>query len=70
MGIEAILSKQFFVCSLFDDFPLVQNDHFFRPLRNGQAMGDENKGKVIDCVQTGYTMNDEVIRHAKVAVGQ
>lgn len=34
------------------------------------GMGDENKGKVIDCVQTGYTMNDEVIRHAKVAVGQ
>ena len=34
------------------------------------SMGDENKGKVIDCVQTGYTMNDEVIRHAKVAVGQ
>ena len=34
------------------------------------GMGDENKGKVIDCVQNGYTMNDEVIRHAKVAVGQ
>ena len=34
------------------------------------GMGDENKGKVIDCVQTGYTMNGEVIRHAKVAVGQ
>ena len=34
------------------------------------GMGDENKGKVIDCVQTGHTMNDEVIRHAKVAVGQ
>ena len=34
------------------------------------GMGDENKGKVIDCVQTGYTMNDEVIRHAKVAGGQ
>lgn len=34
------------------------------------GIGDENKGKVIDCVQTGYTMNDEVIRHAKVAVGQ
>ena len=27
-------------------------------------------GKVIDCVQTGYTLNDKVIRHAKVAVGQ
>jgi molecular chaperone GrpE len=33
-------------------------------------MGDDNKGKVIDCVQTGYTINDKVIRHAKVAVGQ
>ena len=28
------------------------------------------KGKVLDCVQTGYTLNDKVIRHAKVAVGQ
>lgn len=34
------------------------------------GMGDNKKGKVIDCVQTGYTMNDKVIRHAKVAVGQ
>lgn len=34
------------------------------------GMGDEKKGKVIDCVQHGYTMNDKVIRHAKVAVGQ
>ena len=31
---------------------------------------DEMKGKVIDCVQTGYMLNDKVIRHAKVAVGQ
>lgn len=31
---------------------------------------DNNKGKVIDCVQNGYTMNNKVIRHAKVAVGQ
>ena len=34
------------------------------------GMGDAMKGKVIDCVQTGYTLNDKVIRHAKVAVGQ
>ena len=34
------------------------------------GMGDDKKGKVIDCVQTGYTLNDKVIRHAKVAVGQ
>lgn len=34
------------------------------------GMGDDKKGKVIDCIQTGYTLNDKVIRHAKVAVGQ
>jgi molecular chaperone GrpE len=34
------------------------------------GMGDDKKGKVVDCVQTGYMMNDKVIRHAKVAVGQ
>ena len=34
------------------------------------GVGEDKKGKVIDCVQTGYTMNDQVIRHAKVAVGQ
>lgn len=34
------------------------------------GMGDDKKGKVIDCVQTGYTLNDKVIRHAKVVVGQ
>jgi len=34
------------------------------------GMGDDKKGKVIDSVQTGYTLNDKVIRHAKVAVGQ
>ena len=34
------------------------------------GMGDDKKGKVIDCVQTGYRLNDKVIRHAKVAVGQ
>lgn len=34
------------------------------------GMGDDKKGKVIDCMQTGYMLNDKVIRHAKVAVGQ
>ncbi len=28
------------------------------------------KGKVLDCVQTGYTLNEKVIRHAKVVVGE
>lgn len=34
------------------------------------GVADDKKGKVIDCVQAGYTLNDKVIRHAKVAVGQ
>jgi molecular chaperone GrpE len=34
------------------------------------GMGDDKKGKVIDCLQEGYKLNDKVIRHAKVAVGQ
>lgn len=31
---------------------------------------EEQKNKVIDTLQKGYTLNDKVIRHAKVAVGQ
>lgn len=34
------------------------------------GQSDDKKGKVIDCIQTGYTLNEKVIRHAKVAVGQ
>ena len=34
------------------------------------APSKDLKGKVLDCVQTGYTLNDKVIRHAKVAVGE
>lgn len=34
------------------------------------APSEEQKGKVLDCVQTGYKLNDKVIRHAKVVVAQ
>ncbi|MDD4514617.1 nucleotide exchange factor GrpE [Massilibacteroides sp.] len=34
------------------------------------APEEELKGKVVDCVQTGYTLYDKVIRHAKVVVGE
>ena len=34
------------------------------------APSEDLKGKILDCVQTGYTLNDKVIRHAKVAVAQ
>lgn len=34
------------------------------------APSEDLKGKVIDTVMTGYTINDKVLRHAKVVVGQ
>lgn len=34
------------------------------------APTEEQKGKILDCVQTGYMLNDKVIRHAKVVVGE
>ena len=51
-----------------------QNADFDTDLHEAVAMvpgmGDDKKGKVIDCLQPGYKLNDKVIRHAKVAVGQ
>lgn len=34
------------------------------------APDESMKGKVIDTVQKGYTINEKVLRHAKVVVGQ
>ena len=31
---------------------------------------EEQKGKIIDTLEKGYMINDKVLRHAKVAVGQ
>lgn len=46
------------------------NTDFHEAVAMVPGMGDDKKGKVIDCLQTGYMMNDKVIRHAKVAVAQ
>lgn len=42
----------------------------FEAIATIPAPSDEMKGKVLDCVQTGYALNDKVIRHAKVVVGE
>jgi molecular chaperone GrpE len=34
------------------------------------APSDEMKGKVVDCVEKGYTLNEKVIRFSKVVVGE
>ena len=46
------------------------NTDFHEAIAMSPAPTEELKGKVLDCVQTGYTLNDKVIRHAKVAVGE
>ena len=46
------------------------NTDFHEAIAMVPGMGDDKKGKIIDCVQTGYTLNGKVIRYAKVAVGQ
>lgn len=42
----------------------------FEAIATVPASSEDMKGKVLDCVQTGYTLNDKVIRHAKVVVGE
>lgn len=46
------------------------NTDFHEAIALVPASTDELKGKILDCVQTGYQLNDKVIRHAKVVVGQ
>jgi YesN/AraC family two-component response regulator len=46
------------------------NDEFHEAITTTPAPSDEMKGKIIDCVQKGYLMNDKVIRFPKVVVGQ
>ena len=43
---------------------------FHEAIASIPAPSEDLKGKVIDTTQTGYTINDKVLRHAKVAVGE
>lgn len=42
----------------------------FEAIATIPAPEPDMKGKVLDCVQTGYTLSDKVLRHAKVVVGE
>jgi len=42
----------------------------FEAIATIPAPDESMKGKIIDCVQTGYTLYDKVLRHAKVVVGE
>ena len=46
------------------------DDELFDAIATVPAQDEESKGKVIDCVLTGYKLNDRVIRHSKVVVAE
>ncbi len=46
------------------------NTDFHEAIAVIPAPEEGQKGKILDCVQNGYTLNDKVIRHAKVVVGE
>ncbi len=48
----------------------VFNTEFHEAITTFPAADESMKGKIIDTVQKGYTINDKVLRHAKVVVGQ
>ncbi len=43
---------------------------FHEAITTFPAPSEEQKGKIIDCVSKGYTLNDKVIRFSKVVVGE
>ena len=43
---------------------------YFEAIATIPASEENMKGKIIDCVQTGYTLYDKVLRHSKVVVGE
>jgi len=48
----------------------VFDTEFHEAITTFPAPSEELKGKIIDCVSKGYTMNDKVIRFSKVVVGE
>ena len=74
-GMDLIYSKMMKVLETLGVKPIeTENADFDTDVHEAIAMvpgmGDDKKGKVLDCVMRGYKLNDKVIRHAKVAVGQ
>ena len=52
--------------SIGKDFDVAQHE----AIAEVPAANDKQKGKIIDVVENGYTLNDSIIRYAKVVVGK
>ena len=62
-GVELIYNK-------FETKDQPLNTDYHEAIAVIPAPSEAQKGKILDCVQTGYTLNDKVLRHAKVVVGE
>lgn len=74
-GVELIYTKFINVLvqngvKIIETKELPLNTDFHEAIAVIPAPAEELKGKILDCVQTGYTLNDKVLRHAKVVVGE
>lgn len=74
-GMELIYNKLVKYLAQNGVTPMETNGQPFDPelheaLANVPAADEEQKGKIVDTLTKGYMINDKVLRHAKVAVGQ
>lgn len=74
-GVELIYSKFMTVLSqngvkLIETKDQPLDTDFHEAIAVIPAPSEEQKGKILDCVQNGYTLNEKVIRHSKVVVGE
>ena len=73
-GVELIYTKFYNILKLRGLKPMESmgkefNTDWHEALTNIPAPSEDMKGKVVDVIQTGYLLNDKVIRYAKVVVG-
>lgn len=73
-GIELIYNKFLAFLAKHEVKPIETQDtefntEFHEAITTLPAPTEEQKGKVLDCTQRGYTLGDKVIRYAKVVVG-
>ena len=74
-GVELIYYKYMATLALNGVMVIETKDHplntdYHEAIAVIPAPSEAQKGKILDCVQTGYTLNDKVLRHAKVVVGE
>lgn len=74
-GVELVYQKLKSVMQNKGLKPMESNGVAFDPelheaLTEIPAPSEEQKGKIIDTIEKGYTLNDTIIRHAKVVVGK